>query len=202
MTEINKGCHPEKLLFRISTLLKMKVEQMLKQVQHDQKRGCCMKNQAFTLIELLVVVLIIGILAAVALPQYQKAVLRTKYVQLMTIGDAIHKAEEAYYLANGQYTNNADELDIQIPASTKYSFSLDVRNTGDYKGHAAIAVYLTNQDIYYVVYLDKHTVPASRTGKRYCRVSSGGSDMEREVCKNLTGSQGIDEGGYFEYLFQ
>ena len=161
-----------------------------------------MKSRAFTLIELLVVVLIIGILSAIALPQYQKAVLRTKYVQLMAIGDAIHKAEEAYYLANGQYTNHADELDIEIPTSTKYSFYLDVRNTGDYKGHAAIAVYLTNQDIYYVVYLDKHTVPASRAGKRYCRVSNGGSNSERELCKNLTGSEGTDGGSYFEYLFR
>ena len=164
-----------------------------------------MRNKkAFTLIELLVVVLIIGILSAIALPQYQKAVLRTKYVQLMTIGDAIHKAEEAYYLANGQYTNNADELDIQIPASTKYYFYLDVRNTGQAKGHAAMTVNLTNQNIYYVVYFDHHSIDGStaRAGKRYCRVSSVGSDTERDVCKNLTGSQGTDEGSYFEYLFQ
>ena len=156
-------------------------------------------HQAFTLIELLVVVLIIGILAAIALPQYQKAVLRTKYVQLMAIGDAIHKAEEAYYLANGEYTNSADNLDIQIPAGT-YSFNLDVRNTGENKGHAAMTVYLANQYIYYVLYFDKHNT--SRAGKRYCRVGSGGSDMERDVCKNLTGSEGVDQGSYLEYLFQ
>lgn len=69
-------------------------------------------NGGFTLIELLVVVLIIGILVAVALPQYQKAVLKSRYSAMMPIGKAIAEGNEIHYMEHGQYTNQIDQLDI------------------------------------------------------------------------------------------
>ena len=77
----------------------------------------CTISAGFTLIELLVVVLIIGILAAVAVPQYQLAVDKSKFASNMPLLDATRTAQEAYYLANGQYATEFDQLDMQIPKS-------------------------------------------------------------------------------------
>ncbi len=65
----------------------------------------------FTLIELLVVVLIIGILAAVAVPQYQKAVIKARYTEIKTFISNVEKAMDLYILENG-YSSGTTQVGL------------------------------------------------------------------------------------------
>ena len=77
----------------------------------------------FTLIELLVVVLIIGILAAVALPQYNKAVKKTQGAEAFAALETFDKAISAYYLEHGTYEGaEANTLPIQMPELKHFGY--------------------------------------------------------------------------------
>lgn len=71
-----------------------------------------MNNKGFTLIELLVVVLILGILAAMAMPQYFKAVERSRMSEAVQLLGSIAQSEQRKYMQINNYTTNFRALDV------------------------------------------------------------------------------------------
>ncbi len=79
-------------------------------------------KNGFTLIELLVVVLIIGILSAVALPQYEWAVEKSRAAEALAVLKTLRDAQEVYYMANGAYASDFTALDVEVPESKYFNY--------------------------------------------------------------------------------
>ena len=137
----------------------------------------------FTLIELLVVVLIIGILAAVALPKYQKAVAKSRFTEMIVMSKSMEEAEKLYFMENGTYTKDFSALSIQLPAGgTPITSGIRYPDGTYYEIHGPDGgwrVSGANEDAVYQRLLDTSShnqcVAISAMGEYLCK-DLGGSD--------------------------
>lgn len=144
-------------------------------------------QQGFTLIELLVVVLIIGILSVVALPQYTKAVEKARATEAITLLKSLGMAEHVYHLANGVYSTDWDELDIEMPGTKEADGQMTVRDyvfTAQYANSGASVARLqakrNGKMLWFIYYLADGTL--------HCQISKSTAENaeERTICRSFS----------------
>ena len=142
-------------------------------------------KRGFTLIELLVVVLIIGILSAVALPQYRKAVLKTHLASLKNITEAIGQSQEVYYMANGAYATDLNDLDVQLPSEVVAGEGKVTCDIGDPTNVKCSYWENERRTVTYLVYYIN--IAFDWAGKSMCQAKKNG--IGEIICKQDTGKK-------------
>ena len=89
-----------------------------------------MNKKGFTLIEVLLVVLVVGVLASLAMPQYTKVVEKAKMSEAKTVLSAIRTAEGVYFMEFDEYTSDMDNLDLDDAISDSDLFAYEITLSG------------------------------------------------------------------------
>ena len=148
------------------------------------------KQKGFTLIEILVVVLIIGILAAIAVPQYQLAVAKSNFSTLKEATNALKNAQEVYYLANGDYAHRFDMLDVNLPGEWEQGKATETQENRIYSwGKCQLTTnscYCSNGDNAYQTYYANSTPDTSRNLIR-CLAWKKESQSKQDVIASIPG---------------
>ena len=111
-------------------------------------------KQAFTLMELLVVVLIVGILAAMALPLYNRAVMKSRFATLLPITKAVSEANEAYYMEHAEYAEEISDLTVKAQDQQEARLTLG-SELGSGEGYSYAYTLAQRDDlpgVHYIIY--------------------------------------------------
>ena len=113
-----------------STILKdMKIELQSKFIQHLNRQE--RSEEGFTLVELLVVIIIIGILAAISLPNFLSQSAKAKQAEAKQYIGSINRVQTALRVENASFVNTFDSLAIgslvgstSATSTTNYNYSI------------------------------------------------------------------------------
>jgi len=156
-------------------------------------------KSGFTLIEVLVVVVIIAVLATIAVPQYQRAIYKSRFHALMPIARGINQGNEAYYLGNRHYADNLASLIVtgqnEYPDGTSVELSAD-------ENYSYVLVKRTGLNNNYVMYQAKSKQYPSNI---HCEAKKG-DPMAVWLCQNALGGTKVPRGsltqGYDTYILK
>ena len=97
------------------------LNEMLKRLNARRNRKASQKG--FTLIELMIVVAIIGILAAIAIPQYKQYTGRSQAAEAITLFSGVKTALGEYYNENGSWPNASGDANTEVGMSAPEEIS-------------------------------------------------------------------------------
>jgi prepilin-type N-terminal cleavage/methylation domain-containing protein len=156
-----------------------------------------LNKKAFTLIELLVAVLIIGILGAIALPQYRKAVAKSRMSEALSNVTVIAEAQERNYLINSSYTDDMADIDINMPGMTPASLDEEGPNFKVYKvgnylygltsyGSAVIFYPAQGPLEFFIEKINTHSANTYRNRLICCSYGNKRTVYD-DICENISG---------------